>query len=127
MSGLPPRPEEASRIARLRDLWVWVDTNPFTSLWLPPLAFFTQFFFLLALVKSGFPDNAPHQEVRVSLLLIALFGLGGLCLAGIALGVRQVLILRSKIFPLIGILLNGLYLAGFTFFFLFVLVLQNLT
>lgn len=110
-----------------RELWAWLDANPYTSLWMPPAVFFLQFFILLALIKSGFPDNAPQQELQVSLLLIGLFGLGAVCLAGILLGVRQALILESKIFPLIGILLNGIYLAGFTFFFLFVLVLQNLT
>lgn len=114
-------------MSRLRELWAWLDTNPFTSLWMPVGVFFLQFFALLALLKSGFPDNAPHQELQVSVLLIGLFGLGGICLAGIALGVRQALLLESKIFPMIGILLNGFYLAGFTFFFLFVLVLQNLT
>ena len=114
-------------MSRLRDVWAWLDTNPYTSLWMPPGVFFAQFFVLLGLIKSGFPDNAPHQEVQVSLLLVGLFGLGGICLAGILLGVRQVLTLESKVFPLIGILFNGVYLAGFTFFFLFVLVLQNLT
>lgn len=114
-------------MSRLRSLWAWLDTNPYTSLWMPPGVFFLQFFVLLALIKSGFPDNAPDREVQVSLLLIVLFGLTGICLAGIALGVRQALILESKIFPLVGILINGLYLAGFTFFFLFVLVLRNLT
>jgi hypothetical protein len=114
-------------VSRIRDLWAWLDTNPYTSLWMPPGVFFLQFFVLLALIKSGFPENAPQQEVQVSVLLIGLFGLTGICLAGMILGVRQVLILESKIFPLVGILLNALYLAGFTFFFLFVLVLQNLT
>lgn len=111
----------------LRGLWIRLDNNPFTSLWILPGVFILQFFALVALIKSGFPDNAPHQEVQVSLLLVGLFGLAGVCLAGIALGVRQALILESRILPLLGIVLNGLYLAGFTFFFLFILVLQNLT
>ena len=53
-----------------REIWAWLDTNPFTSLWLPPAVFFLQFFVLLALIKSGFPENAPQQELQVSLLLV---------------------------------------------------------
>ena len=36
-----------------------------------------------------------------------------------ALGVRQVLMLDRKILPVVGIALNGAYLLGFFFFFLF--------
>lgn len=104
-----------------------VDTHPATTLLVPPLVFLLQFFQLLALVKLGFPNNADAVEVPVSLLLIGLFGSSGLCLLAACLGVRQVFVLPVKALPVVGVAANALYLAGFIFFFLLILVLQNLT
>lgn len=113
--------------ARLSALWGWVDANPFVTLCLPPAVFLAQFLLLVLLASYGFPDHPPESKVAVSLLLIGLFGLSFLCFGGIALGVRQAFLLPSKAFPVVGVLVNGAYLAGFSLFFLFVLVLRNLT
>lgn len=112
---------------RLLGMLAWIDRNPFAPLCLPPLIFLFQFFLLLLLVSYGFPDHGPERTVPVSLLLIGLFGLGFLCFGGMALGVRQAFLLRSKALPVAGVLANGAYLAASIFFFLFVLVLRNLT
>lgn len=106
---------------------MWLDGNPFSSLFLPPALFLAQFFLLVLLLHLGFPDHPDQAKVRVSLVLIALFGLSFLCLFGTALGVRQAFRLESKAVPILGALVNLAYMAGFSGFFLFVLVLQNLT
>lgn len=111
----------------LRDTLAWIDGNPFASLFMPPFVFLLQFLLLVLLISFGFPDHGPEHNVAVSLLLVGLFGLGFLCFGGMALGVRQAFLLRSRVPPMLGVLANGAYLAAFIFFFLFVLVLRNLT
>jgi hypothetical protein len=106
---------------------VRVDANPSVTLWLPPALFLVQFLLLIALVRLGFPDHTGPAVLPVNLLLVALFGLVFLCFFGMALGVRQAFRLQAKAMPIAGILLNGGYLVGFSLFFLFVVVLRNLT
>lgn len=112
---------------RARSLLDWADTNPFITLWIPPALFLVQFLLLIALVRLGFPDHAGSAVLPANLLLIALFGLALPCFLGMALGVRQAFRLRAKVFPIAGVLLNGAYLVAFMLFFLFVVVLRNLT
>ncbi len=111
----------------LRSILAWIDGNPFASLFMPPIVFLFQFLLLVLLVSLGFPDHGPERTVPVSLLLVGMFGLGFLCFGGVALGVRQAFLLPSKAPPVLGVLANVAYLAAFIFFFLFVLVLRNLT
>lgn len=112
---------------RIKSLLRWIDTNSGFTLFIPPALFLVQFLLLLTLVSLGFPDHGADSKVAVSLLLVTLFGLNFICVFGMVLGVRQAFILNSKVFPVIGILANGIYMAGFILFFLFIVVLQNLT
>lgn len=111
----------------LKPILRWIDTNPGVTLFIPPALFLVQFLLLLVLVSLGFPDHGADRKVAVSLLLVTLFGLNFICVFGMALGVRQAFLLDAKVFPVIGILANGIYMSGFILFFLFIVVLQNLT
>lgn len=117
----------AARPSVLFRALAWLDGNPYSSLFVPPLLILLQFLLLVLLVSYGFPDHGEEHKVAVSLTLVALFGLPFLCFAAMALGVRQAFLLKPRAFPIIGIIVNALYVAGFTLFFLLVLVLRNLT
>lgn len=111
----------------LKPILHWIDSNPGFTLFIPPALFLIQFLLLLVLVSLGFPDHGPEQKVAVSLLLVTIFGLNFICVFGMALGVRQAFVLETKVFPVVGVVANGVYMAGFILFFLFIIVLQNLT
>jgi hypothetical protein len=104
----------------------WIDANPWSTLFIPPAIIVAQLAFLIALVDLGFPDHTSGSYSLVHLLLIPMFGLSFASLFGMALGTRQVLMLNRKVLPVVGIFLNGAYLLGFIFIFLFGIVLQNM-
>jgi hypothetical protein len=111
----------------MRALLSWIDSNPFFTLFIPPTLFLIQFLILLLLLQMGFPHHGGSAVLPVSLLLVALFGLSFLCFFGMALGVRQAFLLEMRVFPIAGVAFNGAYAVGFSLFFLFVVVLRNLT
>src|SRR4051812_30564481 len=96
----------------------WVDANPYATLLWPPALSVIQFLLMLRLLALKFPKHVAADKVQVSLLLFAICGLTFSCLVGAALGVRQVLMLKKKILPLLGIFANAGYLIGFMLFFL---------
>lgn len=105
----------------------WIDGNPYASLFVPPFLFVAHFLLLVWLVSIGFPEHPDTAKVAVSLLLVVIFGLPFSCFGAMALAVRQAFLLPSRAWPILGFIANGAYLTVFSLFFLFNVVLRNLT
>jgi hypothetical protein len=101
--------------------------NPYLPLCTPPVLIVLQFLTFILLMDNGLPYYFREDAVHSSLLLVAFFALCMPAVPAILLGVRQLFLEPAKVIPAMGVLINLVYLAGFTGFFILIFLTQSLS
>jgi hypothetical protein len=106
-------------------MWELIQARAGLPLLFPPFLMIAQVFLLLYIASLGFPDQPPEQKILVGCLISLMFAITFFALIGIAIGVNQLLVLKGKTLPLLGIACNGIYFLGFILFFIGIFVTNS--
>jgi hypothetical protein len=96
--------------------------NPYIPLCTPPVLIVLQFLLALALFHDGLPDYDVRSKLSSILLTFAFFGLWGISIPALLLGVRNLIYGPNKLAPALGVALNFAYLVVFAAGFILLIV-----